>query len=94
MRVRSALQQVSGCAAYSTVGLDHWRSFCQTVHMVGSYTSHVTLKIFDILRRKIVTLVNEEKPIGTYELTWNAEILPSGVYFCKLKLEIILKQRR
>ena len=29
--------------------------------------------------------MDEEKPVGTYELTWNAENLPSGVYFYQLK---------
>ncbi len=29
--------------------------------------------------------MDEEKPVGTYELTWNAEGLPSGVYFYQLK---------
>jgi hypothetical protein len=29
--------------------------------------------------------VNKEKPAGTYELTWYAENLPSGVYFYQLK---------
>ena len=45
----------------------------------------VTLKIYDLLGREIATLVNEEKPIGTYEVTWNAANLPSGVYFYQLK---------
>jgi len=29
--------------------------------------------------------MDEEKSIGTYELTWNASSLPSGVYFYQLK---------
>jgi len=29
--------------------------------------------------------MDEEKSVGTYELTWNAENLPSGVYFYQLK---------
>ena len=45
----------------------------------------VTLKIYDILGREIETLVNEEKSEGTYEVTWNAANLPSGVYFYQLK---------
>jgi hypothetical protein len=28
--------------------------------------------------------MDEEKPVGTYELTWNASSLPSGVYFYQL----------
>ena len=43
------------------------------------------IKVFDILGNEIETLVNEEKPTGTYELTWNAENLPSGVYFYQLR---------
>ncbi|QQS36650.1 MAG: T9SS type A sorting domain-containing protein [Ignavibacteriales bacterium] len=46
---------------------------------------HVTLKVFDVLGNEIETLVNEEKPVGNYELRWNAESLPSGVYFYQLK---------
>ena len=29
--------------------------------------------------------MDEEKTVGTYELTWNAATLPSGVYFYQLK---------
>jgi hypothetical protein len=50
-----------------------------------SQSSQVQIKVFDILGNEIETLVNEEKPVGTYELTWNAEALPSGVYFYQLK---------
>ena len=50
-----------------------------------SQLSNVTIKIFDVLGNEIETLVSEEKPIGTYEITWYAKGLPSGVYFCQLK---------
>ena len=46
--------------------------------------SNVVIKVFDILGNEIETLVNEEKPAGTYEMTWYAENLPSGVYFYQL----------
>ncbi len=49
------------------------------------YSSQVTLKIFNTLSKEIETLVNEEKPVGTYELNWNAANLPSGVYFYRLQ---------
>jgi len=45
----------------------------------------VSLKIYDLLGREIATLVNEEKPAGNYEVTWNASGLTSGVYFYQLK---------
>jgi poly-gamma-glutamate capsule biosynthesis protein CapA/YwtB (metallophosphatase superfamily) len=49
------------------------------------HSSQVVIKVFDVLGNEIETLVNEEKPVGTYELTWNAANLPSGVYFYQLR---------
>ena len=49
------------------------------------HISNVEIKVYDILGNEIETLVNEEKPAGTYELTWNAANLPSGVYCYQLK---------
>lgn len=46
--------------------------------------SFVTLKVYDVLGSEIATLVSEEKLIGIYEITWDAENLPSGVYFYRL----------
>jgi len=54
----------------------------------------VTLKVFDILGSEIETLVNEEKPAGTYELTWNAEQLPSGVYFYQLRAGSFIETKK
>ncbi len=56
-----------------------------TIKYEISKPSYITLKVFDILGREITTLVNEEKPAGTYELTWNAENLQSGVYFYRIQ---------
>lgn len=47
--------------------------------------SFVTLKVYDVLGNEIETLINEEKPSGTYEIIWYAGRLPSGVYFYQLK---------
>ena len=46
---------------------------------------YITLKIYDIMGNEISTLVNEEKPSGSYQIHWNAVNLPSGVYFYSLK---------
>jgi hypothetical protein len=43
------------------------------------------IKVFDVLGNEITTLMDEEKSVGTYELTWDASSLPSGVYFYQLK---------
>lgn len=59
-------------------------------YAVGSLSSgqsgmqFVTLKVYDMLGREIVTLVNQEKAAGIYEVIFDASVLPSGVYFYKL----------
>ena len=47
--------------------------------------SFVTIKIYDVLGSEVATLVNEEKPIGTYELSWNAENLTKRSLFLSTK---------
>ena len=49
-----------------------------------SAVSFVKLKVFDLLGREITTLVDEEKPAGTYEVKFNANNLSSGIYFYTL----------
>ncbi len=44
----------------------------------------VLLKIFDILGKEIAVLVNQNLKPGIYEIDWNAESIPSGVYFYSL----------
>lgn len=47
-------------------------------------TSLVKLIAYDILGRKIATLVNEKLNAGSYKVNWDASNYPSGVYFYKL----------
>jgi hypothetical protein len=44
----------------------------------------VVLRIYDVLGKEVVTLVNEQLNPGTYEVEWDASNYPSGVYFFKL----------
>ncbi|OGU45068.1 MAG: hypothetical protein A2000_16865 [Ignavibacteria bacterium GWB2_36_8] len=48
-------------------------------------TGNVQLKVYNILGDEIATLVNELKPAGNYEITWQAVNLPSGIYFYRLQ---------
>lgn len=43
-------------------------------------SSDVTIKVYDILGREVVTLLNETKNSGSYEVTFNASGLASGLY--------------
>ncbi|MGB5849035.1 MAG: T9SS type A sorting domain-containing protein, partial [Ignavibacteriaceae bacterium] len=47
--------------------------------------SFVTIKVYDILGNGIATLVNEEKPAGSYEVEFDGTVLPSGIYFYQLR---------
>lgn len=45
----------------------------------------VQLIIYDILGRKVKTLIDKIQNDGSYEVEFNATLLPSGVYFYKLQ---------
>lgn len=47
----------------------------------------VTLKVFDILGKEVATMINEKLYAGTYEKSFNASMLNSGVYFYRLQTE-------
>lgn len=46
--------------------------------------SVVTLKVYDSIGREIATLLDETKEPGSYEVTFDASRLSSGVYFARL----------
>jgi hypothetical protein len=53
----------------------------------GSAVSQVSLKVFDILGREIATLVNSFCQAGSYQITFNASHLSSGIYFYQLRAD-------
>jgi len=46
---------------------------------------HVSVKVYDLLGREVMTLVNERKSAGSYQVLFDAHLLPSGVYFYSLE---------
>ncbi len=44
----------------------------------------VNLKVYNLLGQEVAILVNEEMSIGTHSVTWNAQNVPSGIYFYKI----------
>jgi len=47
--------------------------------------SPVTIDIYDILGRKLLTLADGIQPAGSHQLLWDASEVPSGVYFYRLQ---------
>ena len=48
--------------------------------------SNVSLKVFDLLGSEVAELVNGEIEAGSYDISFNAANLPSGVYFYRLQV--------
>ena len=65
----------------------------QIADLSGNETQ-LTLKVYDILGRKVKTLVNKHQKPGTYEITFDAGDLPSGVYFYRLKARDFADSRK
>ena len=55
----------------------------------------VNLVIYDLLGRKVTTLVDEMKTPGSHAVTWDADGLASGVYFYRIEYggSKVLKQK-
>ncbi len=47
--------------------------------------SFVTLKVYDVLGREVKTLTNGRETAGSHSIVFNADNLPSGVYFYRLQ---------
>jgi hypothetical protein len=51
----------------------------------GIGVSDVSLVVYDVLGRKVTTLVNEKKAAGSYEVNFDGSRLASGVYIYRLR---------
>jgi hypothetical protein len=47
-------------------------------------SARVRLQVFDLLGRVVLTLVDEDKNPGAYNVTWDASTRPSGLYFYRM----------
>ena len=67
-----------------------------TIPSVGtSLMKFVQLKVYDVLGNEVATLVNEEKPAGSYEVNFSAaDGLTSGVYLYKFIAGSFIQTRK
>jgi hypothetical protein len=61
-----------------------------TIHYAVPVAGRVTVEIYDIQGRKVVTLLDQEVPAGYHTVAWNGktasgEAVGTGVYFCRVQ---------
>jgi aminopeptidase N len=54
----------------------------------------VSLRVFDVLGREIVNLVNETKPSGEYTIQFDASNLASGIYYYRLHAGLFVETKK
>lgn len=58
-----------------------------TINFSLPKTSKVSIKIYDVLGKELRTLVNETKPAGVYDISFDASSFSSGVYFYRIEAD-------
>ena len=56
--------------------------------------SEVELSIYNMLGEKVTTLLSEKQEAGSYQVVWNAENYPSGIYMYKLVSEDAIEMKK
>jgi hypothetical protein len=54
-----------------------------------SKETQVSIEVYDVNGKKLLRLVNEAKPAGKYDLSFNSSELPRGLYFCKMSTPML-----
>jgi len=55
------------------------------IHYSIPKTLFVELSVFDVLGQELTILVNERQPAGTYQIQFDGQNLPAGLYFYRLR---------
>lgn len=65
-----------------------------TIQFAVPKASQVTITIYDVLGRRVATLVDEKYQPGTYKVTFEADELASGVYIYRIQTEGFVQSRK
>ncbi len=55
-----------------------------TIQFTLALPQRAVIRVYDLLGREVALLMDETRAAGTYEVDWNANGMPSGVYLCQL----------
>ena len=65
-----------------------------TIRYSVPHPMHIRLRVYDVLGREVATLVDERQGSGIYEVPFEANNLPGGVYFYRITLDHLRFTRR
>lgn len=65
-----------------------------TIPYTVNKSSHVSLRVFDLLGREVGVLVDGFQQAGTHSVQWDASSLPGGVYLYRLKSDDVVSTRQ
>ncbi|NOX17431.1 MAG: T9SS type A sorting domain-containing protein, partial [Chlorobi bacterium] len=65
-----------------------------TIDYLLKENGFVQLKVYDVLGKEVISLVNEEKPAGNYSVKFDMKTLPSGVYIYALRVNDFMQSRK
>ena len=65
-----------------------------TIPFLLPQRTNVTLKVYDVFGREIATLINKEFDAGEHSIQFNANDLPTGVYFYRLQAGNFVEQKK
>ena len=57
-------------------------------------SAHVTLEVYDLLGRKVATIVDAKQMPGSYDYHWTPAFSASGVYVCRLSADGVRLQKK
>jgi hypothetical protein len=65
-----------------------------TIRVELPHTSRVSLKVYGLLGQEVMTLIDEEKPAGVYDVQFSASNVSSGMYVYRLRADDFVSTKR
>jgi outer membrane receptor protein involved in Fe transport len=56
--------------------------------------TEVSLKVYNLLGKEVITLVNQKQSIGPHSVVFNGSALTEGVYYYQIKIDGIIETKR
>lgn len=86
----------AGEAPINRLGENHPNPFGASaqIEVEHARAGHLSLRVYDLLGREMMTLVDEDKPAGTHRFTLDAGTLSSGVYIYAMESDGFRASRR